>query len=48
MEQKVEVNKCLLMLINKVPNQIYKRDRETLFPGYKPEKQVILKCLQIS
>ena len=54
MEQKVEVNKCLLMLINKVSNQIYKRDRETLFPGYKPEKasysemftNCIVQCLQ--
>lgn len=54
MEEKVEVNKCLLIFINKVLNQIYKRHRETLFPGYKTEKasyskmftNFIVQCLQ--
>lgn len=54
MEEKVEVNNCSLIFINKVLNQIYKRHRETLFPGYKTEKasyskmftNFIVQCLQ--
>ena len=54
MEEKVEVKKCLLILINKVLNKIYKRHRDTLFTGYKPEKasyskmftNFIIQCLQ--
>lgn len=49
MEEKVEVNNCSLIFINKVLNQ-----RETLFPGYKTEKasyskmftNFIVQCLQ--